>query len=323
MPGRRPQAKTPAVARALTKARGRPGAIRGQRPGDRVARHVKAVMPVHMAGHPCEMDAITAIADEHGLAIVEDAAHACSASFKGRRSAAQWRPVFLGPPASRSMPQRRSPPARGHGHHRQRGMGGPHSRDESARDQQGRLEAVYGGGQLVLRDRGSRLQVQHAGHRRRLGLAQLRKVDTMRQRREEIARRYNEAFAEYPEIETPTVREHVGHAWHLYMLRLNGDSLAIGRDEFIENLKTRNISSSVHFIPLHVHPYYQAAYGYRPEDFPVAFREYQREISLPIYSKMTDLDVQSVIDAVTDIIREFRHEVLLCACWTLASRSSG
>ncbi len=141
-----------------------------------------------------------------------------------------------------------------------------------------------------------------------IGLAQLRKVDTMRQRRVEIARRYNEAFASCPEIEMPTVRDHVGHAWHLYMLRLNGDSLSIGRDEFIVNLKKRNIGSSVHFIPLHVQPYYQAKYGYQPEDLPVALREYRREISLPIYSKMTDSDVQSVIDAVADIIDEFSIE---------------
>jgi dTDP-4-amino-4,6-dideoxygalactose transaminase len=107
----------------------------------------------------------------------------------------------------------------------------------------------------------------------------------------------------------PTVRGHVDHAWHLYQLRLNQDSLGIGRDEFILNLRQRNIGSSVHFIPLHVHPYYQATYGYEPEDLPVAFREYQREISLPIYSKMSDFDVESVVDAVVDILREFRTKV--------------
>ena len=107
------------------------------------------------------------------------------------------------------------------------------------------------------------------------------------------------------------------------MIRLNGDSLTVGRDEFIVNLKKRNVSSSVHFIPLHVHPYYQATYGYQPDDFPVAFQEFKREISLPIYSKMTDLDVQSVIDAVTDVIREFRTSLAICVCSTLASRCSG
>jgi len=139
-----------------------------------------------------------------------------------------------------------------------------------------------------------------------VGLAQLRKVEAMRDRRQEIAERYNEAFANCPELDIPTVRGDVRHAWHLYMIRLRADTLSVGRDEFIVSLKQRNISTSVHFIPLHIHPYYQATYGYRPDDLPVAHREYQREISLPIYSKMTDSDVLSVIDAVTDVLLEFR-----------------
>jgi dTDP-4-amino-4,6-dideoxygalactose transaminase len=127
----------------------------------------------------------------------------------------------------------------------------------------------------------------------------------MRQRREEIARRYNAAFAGLEEVERPAVRAHVGHAWHLYMLRLNADRVSMSRDAVIDYLKTCNIGSSVHFIPLHVHPYYRTTFGYRPDDLPVAYREYQREISLPIYSKMSDSDVQSVIDAVTDILVRF------------------
>jgi dTDP-4-amino-4,6-dideoxygalactose transaminase len=138
-----------------------------------------------------------------------------------------------------------------------------------------------------------------------LGLAQLRKVDAMRQRRAEIAEQYNDAFAPYAELEVPTVRGHVEHAWHLYTLRLNR-GLSIGRDEFVEHLKAANIGTSVHFIPLHVHPYYEAVYGYRAEDFPVAFHEYRRELSLPIYSKMSDYDVRSVIDAVASVVEQFR-----------------
>ena len=129
---------------------------------------LKAVIPVHIAGHPCEMDAITAIAEEHGLAVVEDAAHACSASFKGRPVGSEmaagvpWAAVlfFL----CHKDPRHRR---RGHGHHRQRGVGGPHPHDEPARDQQGCLEALHGGRQLVLRDHGAWLQVQHAGYPRR------------------------------------------------------------------------------------------------------------------------------------------------------------
>ncbi len=87
------------------------------------------------------------------------------------------------------------------------------------------------------------------------------------------------------------------------MIRVREEALGISREQFIQELKDRNISSSVHFIPLHVHPYYETVYGYRPDDFPVAYREYRREISLPIYSRMTDEDVEQVIDAVLDIAR--------------------
>jgi perosamine synthetase len=137
-----------------------------------------------------------------------------------------------------------------------------------------------------------------------IGLAQLRKVDAMRERREAIARQYDDAFAQYAELEVPTVRDHIRHAWHLYPIRLN-PGVSIRRDEFIDELKKAQIGTSVHFIPLHLHPYYQTLYGYRPEDLPVALAQYLREISLPIYSRMSDSDVRSVIDAVTHVVEQF------------------
>ncbi len=91
------------------------------------------------------------------------------------------------------------------------------------------------------------------------------------------------------------------------MLRLNLDRLSIDRARFYDELKERNIGASVHFIPLHVHPYYRDTYGYKPEDYPVAYREYMREISLPIYSKMSDADVQDVIQAMLDVVRRNRR----------------
>jgi len=139
-----------------------------------------------------------------------------------------------------------------------------------------------------------------------IGLAQLRKVNAMRERREAIARRYDEAFRDVSELETPTVRSHVKHAWHLYVLRLHTAELSIARDEFIDRLKELNIGSSVHFIPLHIHPYYRDGYGYRAEDLPTTLGEYRRAVSLPIYSKMTDFDVECVIDAVSEIVRRNR-----------------
>ena len=125
-------------------------------------------------------------------------------------------------------------------------------------------------------------------------------------RRAEIARRYNESFARVPELQIPHDRDDCQHAWHLYMLRLRLGCLRIDRAQFVHQLKEHKIGASVHFIPLHLHPYYRDTYGYQPEDFPVAHREYRREISLPIYSRMTGEDVQSVVDAVTGTVEQHR-----------------
>jgi dTDP-4-amino-4,6-dideoxygalactose transaminase len=137
-----------------------------------------------------------------------------------------------------------------------------------------------------------------------MGLAQLAKAERMALRRWEIAQRYNQAFAGLPQLQIPHNRSDCQHAWHLYMLRLHLDMVGIDRAHFVEELRLRQIGASVHFIPLHLHPYYRETYGYRPEDFPVAYRQYQREISLPIFSKMSDQDAQDVIDAVLDIVAQ-------------------
>jgi dTDP-4-amino-4,6-dideoxygalactose transaminase len=137
-----------------------------------------------------------------------------------------------------------------------------------------------------------------------MGLAQLEKAEKMKRRRKEIAVCYTQAFLDMKELEVPFAGDGESHAWHLYMLRLNRSKLSLDRAGFADELKKRQIGVSVHFIPLHMHPYYREMYGYTPEDFPVAYREYMREISLPIYSRMSDKDVEDVITAVTDIVRK-------------------
>ena len=291
--GRKPA--LPAVERALS---GKDRRLHGT---------LKAIVPVDMAGHPYEMDQVAAIARKGNLAVVEDAAHACSATFRGR-------PIGSGGLAGSSSTTCFSFYAT---KTLATGEGGMITTDREDWAERMRVMSLHG----ISKDAWKRYtadghwfyEIVAPGYKYNmpdtaaaLGLAQLRKVERMRQRREAIALRYNEAFAEHPEIETPTHRSHVGHAWHLYMLRLGDDAISIGRDEFIANLKERNIGTSVHFIPLHVHPYYQAAFGYQPHDLPVAYREYQREISLPIYSKMTDSDVESVVEAVLDVLMTFR-----------------
>jgi perosamine synthetase len=135
-----------------------------------------------------------------------------------------------------------------------------------------------------------------------LGLVQLRRLDDMNRRRAAIAGRYTAALEGCAELEVPRTRPDRSTSWHLYILRLDLEKLRCDRAEFIKALDQEQVSTSVHFIPLHLHPYYRQTYGYRPTDFPVAYREYQRVVSLPIYSRMTDEDVDRVVDAVIRIV---------------------
>jgi dTDP-4-amino-4,6-dideoxygalactose transaminase len=140
-----------------------------------------------------------------------------------------------------------------------------------------------------------------------LGLCQLKKLGAFQARRLELAQMYNEIFGAEDALEVPVTRSNVEHAWHIYVLRLNPGTLTIGRDEFIEELKRRNIGTSVHFIPIHVHPYYRDKYGYVPDDFPVAYDNYCRMMSLPLNPRLSDGDASDVVNAVLDIVRMYRR----------------
>jgi dTDP-4-amino-4,6-dideoxygalactose transaminase len=138
-----------------------------------------------------------------------------------------------------------------------------------------------------------------------MGMAQLRKLDRFQARRREIVTSYTRAFAGIEALELPTERAEVEHAWHLYVLRLRPGTLSIDRDRFIEELTARNIGTSVHFIPLHLQPYYRQKYQYLPTAFPVAYHNYQRMLSLPLHPLLSDQDVSDVIAAVLDVTTRF------------------
>jgi len=140
-----------------------------------------------------------------------------------------------------------------------------------------------------------------------VGIPQLHKCDRFGTIRQRYATLYNEGFKEVPEITVPYVAEDVEHAWHLYVIQLDLERLRIGRNEMIDLLKKQGIGTSVHFIPLHLHPYYSNISTYTYENFPVANQAFKRIISLPIYPRMTDAGVQHVIDVVTRLIQENRR----------------
>jgi dTDP-4-amino-4,6-dideoxygalactose transaminase len=274
---------------------------------EREGVRVKAILPVHLYGHACDMEALLRLAEEYGLEVIEDAAHALPAKYKGRMIGAPvgaskvrvlscysfyaTKNLTTGEGGMLTGPPELVEEARIWGLH---GM----SRDAWKRySSEGSwyYEVVRAGFKCNMTD------VQAA-----IGLHQLKKLEGFHARRREIVRRYNAAFSPLAELQTPVERPEVEHAWHLYVLRLNLDRFKLSRNRFIEELKARNIGTSVHFIPIHLHPYYRNKYGYKPEDFPVAYREYQRAVSLPLSAKMSDQDVEDVIEAVCAIVTEYR-----------------
>lgn len=263
---------------------------------------VRAIMPVHLYGHPCDMGAIGELAGEHNLAIVEDAAHALPARFKGQTVGTIGTLTAFSFYATKNITTAEGGILTGNTHLIERariwslhGM----SRDAWKRySSEGSwyYEVVLPGFKCNMTD------IQAA-----IGLQQLRKLPGFQARRREIVRKYNEAFAQLDALQTPVERPEVESAWHLYVIRLHLEVLRIDRGRFIEELKLRNIGTSVHFIPIHLHPYYRDKYGFKPEDFPVACREYQRIVSLPLYPRMTDQDVEDVIEAVWDVVSKYRR----------------
>jgi dTDP-4-amino-4,6-dideoxygalactose transaminase len=284
----------------------------------RVLQHVpassriKAILPVHLYGHPCNMDPLLDIAREFGFAIIEDAAHALPARYKGR---------IIGSPCDSASVKVLTCFSFYATKNLTTGEGGmltgpPEFVDEA------RIWSLHG----MSRDAWKRYGAEESWYyevacpgfkynladiQAAIGLHQLRKLPDFHARRTEIVRQYNEAFSQCEEFQIPAKRAEVDHAWHLYVLRFNLDRMTISRNQFIEELKARNISSSVHFIPIHLHRYYRDRYGYKPYDFPVAHREFQRIVSLPVFPAMTDSDVQDVIEAVLDIAR--RHGKIAAA----------
>ena len=268
---------------------------------------VKAILPVHLYGHPADMDAIYEIAERHGVAVVEDAAHALPSRVDGRMIGAPkdgfsfpnlvafsfyaTKNLTTGEGGMLTGPRTLIDSARMWALH---GM----SRDAFKRytsEGSWRYEVVLPGFKYNMPD------IQAA-----LGLAQLKRLDDMQRRRRAIVSQYDEALGQLDELETPAVRPGVESAWHIYLVRLKPGRLKIDRAQFIDELRARNIGASVHFIPVHEHPYYRDKYGFKPGDFPVAQSNFERMLSLPLSPAHSDADIADVIEAVTDIVRANR-----------------
>jgi dTDP-4-amino-4,6-dideoxygalactose transaminase len=265
-----------------------------------ITSRTKVILPVHYAGHPVDLDAITSLAAKHGLTVLEDAAHAVAARYRGRLIGSGTNPVAFSFYATKNLTTGEGGMLTGPTEFLDRarvislhGM----SRDAWRRYDQG---ASWYYSVLAPGYKYNMTDVQAA-----MGMVQLGRLDAMQRRRREIAAAYNDAFADHPALQLPAERDEVEHAWQLYVLRLRTDELLLTRNDFIREMHERNVGTSVHFIPIHYHEYYRDRYSYKPGDFPVAEESFERMVSLPVHPALTDDDVSYVISAVLEIGERF------------------
>ena len=264
-----------------------------------ITARTKAVIPVHYAGLACDMDAILAVTRAHGLRVIEDAAHAFPSVYNGKLvgTLGSDATVFSFY-ANKTMTT---------------GEGGMVVTRDPALAARVRLMRIHG----IKQDAFARYtattpswfyEVVAAGFKYNLtdiasaiGIQQLRKIDRFLLRRKALAQRYAEGLQGLPLQLPPDAQPGSGHAWHLYVVRLTAGA-RLGRDELIARLSELGIGTSVHFIPLHRHPYWRDSCAVSPEQFPVAEASFASMLTLPLYTKMSDADQQRVIAAVQALL---------------------
>ncbi|MCA1585243.1 MAG: DegT/DnrJ/EryC1/StrS aminotransferase family protein [Acidobacteria bacterium] len=268
-----------------------------------ITPRTKAIIPVHFGGQPCDMGVLGQIARRHGLSVIEDAAHSLPASYQGRAIGTISDITCFSFYATKTITT---------------GEGGmmTTARDDYA--ERMRMMSLHGLSRNAWKRytaEGSwRYEILDAGYKYNLtdiaaalGIVQLKRCHEFCQARTRIAARYDDAFKDLGELELPVRRSDRQHAWHLYVIQLNLERLRIDRDQFLVSLKDHHVGASVHFIPLHQHPYYRDRMGWSHEQFPRANAAFERIISLPIFPKMSDGDVDRVIAAVRTIVDRHRR----------------
>jgi perosamine synthetase len=267
---------------------------------ERITPSTRAVLPIDYAGHPADLDPILDLADRHGLTVIEDACHALGAEYKGRRTGSiahmslfSFHPVkHVATGEGGMVTTDRADLAESLRRFRNHGI----SSDARQRHASGQWHY-----EMVLLGFNYRLTDVACA----LGISQLKNLEANLARRREIAARYSSAFRNIAGVIVPTVRPQVNPAWHLYPIRINPALLNTDRAHVFRALRAENIGVNVHYIPVHVHPYYRDQFGYRGGEYPVAEAAYEQLISLPMFHGMTDQDVQDVIDALAKVMNHY------------------
>lgn len=268
-----------------------------------ITARTRAIVPVHFAGVPADMDELAAAARARGIAVVDDAAHAFPARYRGREVGTLADVTCFSFYATKTITT---------------GEGGAAVTSREDWAERMRIMSLHG----ISRDAWKRYtqagswyyEILAPGFKYNLGdlaaalgLVQLSRAAAMCARRRAIAARYDEAFRGESALELLAPAPDRTSAHHLYVVKVVPEVLDVDRDDFVEALRAHGVGVSVHFIPLHVHPWYRQTFGYRPEALPVAHEVYLRSVSLPIYSAMTDAQVERVIAAVFEVIAAHRR----------------
>jgi dTDP-4-amino-4,6-dideoxygalactose transaminase len=269
---------------------------------EKITKRTKAIMPVHYGGQPCDMDPIIELAEKYELKVIEDSAHSVGSEYKGRKIGTIGDTTCFSFYATKNLTT---------------GEGGMLVTDDEKIAETAMLLRLHG----IDKDAWKRYsaqgswyyEVKRAGYKYNMtdvqaaiGLGQLEKIKKFNERRQEIAKIYDGAFGKIPEVITPLKKKDRVHVYHLYPIRIDTEALKIDRARFIEALKAENIGTSVHFIPLHLHPFYQRTFGYKADDFPVAQKVYQGMISIPMFPAMTDRDTGDVVSAIERLVEFYK-----------------
>ena len=269
---------------------------------ERLTPRTKAILPVDYAGHPVDLDRLLALAEARGLVVIEDAAHALGSQYRDRMvGGISHMTIFSFHPVK----------------HITTGEGGlvatnnpefasrlrtfrNHGIDPEARRNQSQVNGQW---YYEMTELGYNYRLSDIGCA--LGLSQLGKLPANISRRREIARGYNEAFAELPGVIAPVELPEAKSSWHIYPIRLNLDRLTAGRKEIFQALRAENIEVNVHYIPVHLHPYYRERFGYQGGEYPIAEAASDSLITLPLFHAMTRQDEQDVVDAVCRVVEYY------------------
>ncbi len=263
---------------------------------EKITKKTRAILPVHFAGHPCEMDTIKKIAKKYELKIIEDAAHCTPAFYKEKAIGTLSDCTCFSFYANKCITT---------------GEGGMLTTDNQEIYESVLSLRLHGMSKDAINrynTKGSwNYSISQIGYKYNptdtsaaMGLSQLAEADSFLKKREEIATRYTHNLKNNPHIQINQPLEHVHSSRHLFPIQLKGQ-LIKKRDQIIEFLKQKGIGTSVHFIPLHIQPYYQKKYSYQPQDFPIAFKTFERSISLPIYPSLTSEEVDYICQILNEI----------------------